>query len=268
MIEERIHPVAMTVAGSDSSGGAGIQADLRAFRWFDVYGASAITCITAQNPDEVRSVYPLPADEVAAQMEAVMDSLSVQAIKTGMLYSADIIKRIVAVLKKYDKKGVSPAIIVDPVMVSTSGAALISDDAIKVMKDRLFPLATLITPNIPEAEALTGIKIRSIEDMHKAGRELAVKYDTAVLIKGGHALGEEAVDVLFSYNEVNEFKGERVVNTLSTHGTGCSLSAGIVACMAAGYDADTAVKLAKEYVVIAIKNACRIGEDAYGMWPE
>lgn len=268
MCEKEIHPVAMTVAGSDSSGGAGIQADLRAFRWFDVYGASAISCITAQNPNEVRSVFPLPVEEIALQMETVLDGLFVKTIKTGMLYSAEIIEKVVAVLDTYSEKGITPALIVDPVMISTSGVSLIDDNAVAVMKNKLFPLATLVTPNIPEAEVLSGITISTMDDMHRAGKELAVKYNCAFLIKGGHAVGEKSVDLLFSYDEVREFSSERVMNTLSTHGTGCSLSSGIAACLANGYDLDSAVTLAKEYVVIAIKNSCRIGEDSYGMWPE
>jgi hydroxymethylpyrimidine/phosphomethylpyrimidine kinase len=263
----KIHPVAMTIAGSDSSSGAGVQADLRAFRWFNVYGSSAITCITAQNPEEVRSVFALPVTEVRQQIETVMDSLQVKAVKTGMLYSSDIINEVVDVLEEYKAKGVEPKLVIDPVMISTSGVALINDEAIQTMKERLFPIAKIVTPNIPEAEVLSGMKISSLDDMHAAAKKLAIEFDTMFLIKGGHGFDAEATDVLFSYNAVIQLKGKRIENPLSTHGTGCSLGSAIAACLALEYDMDAAVKLAKDYVTIGIEKACRIGEKSYGMWP-
>ncbi|MGL4855164.1 MAG: bifunctional hydroxymethylpyrimidine kinase/phosphomethylpyrimidine kinase, partial [Lentisphaeria bacterium] len=190
---EVMQVVALSIAGSDSSGGAGIQADLRAFFDFGVYGCSVITAVTAQNPHEVSSVFALPESEVVAQISAVMKTLEVKAVKTGMLFSSSIIESVAKELGKH--KGLF--LVIDPVMVSTSGARLIDEQAIETLREKLLPLATLVTPNLAEAEVLSGEKITSRESLIKVGRFLSEKYGVNFLIKGGHGSGFEAVDMLF-----------------------------------------------------------------------
>ncbi|MCK5834430.1 MAG: bifunctional hydroxymethylpyrimidine kinase/phosphomethylpyrimidine kinase [Lentisphaeria bacterium] len=254
-------PVAMTIAGSDSSGGAGIQTDLRTFYEFGVYGCSAITAITSQNPSEVTSIFPIPTQEVVAQIKTVLKTVDVKAFKTGMLFSAEIIKAVAAVLT--DTK---IPLVVDPVMISTSGVALINTEAVEVLKSVLLPLATVITPNIPEAEALSGLEITNIEEMHTAAKKLATEFGCAVLIKGGHGQGEHAVDLLFSYDLVKEFSTPRLMDVKSSHGSGCTLASAIAAHLAMGHDLESSVQLSKDFVTKAITGAVQIGEACYGMW--
>jgi hydroxymethylpyrimidine/phosphomethylpyrimidine kinase len=254
-------PVVLSIAGSDSSGGAGLQTDLRTFYEFGVYGCSAVTAVTSQNPSIVNSVFPIPACEVISQVETVVDAVEVNVVKTGMLFSADIIEGIVPVLEQLDVP-----LVVDPVMISTSGVSLMAEDAITALKAKLFPLATLITPNIPEAEVLSGLRIESMEDMHTAGKLLTTTFGCAVLIKGGHAVGSEAVDLLFSYDLVKEFRGPRLEDIGSSHGSGCTLASAIAANLALGHDLDYSIQLSKDFVRKSIAGAVPIGDACYGMW--
>ena len=274
-------PVTMTIAGSDSSGGAGIQADLRAFHYFHVYGTSAVTAITAQNPQQVLTVHPIPADVVEAQVKAVRTSLDIKAIKTGMLFSSAIIHSVareIVLLRNNSPNGEVP-VVIDPVMVSTSGEKLLKDEAMCALEEELLPLATLLTPNIPEAEILYGKPIENVEDIHLAGRYIADRFNCAVLLKGGHADGALAVDILFQTSKetlnpdlspitiVEEFSLPRVEGALSTHGSGCSLSAAIAANLARGCTLMDAIKFSKDYVHQSIANSVCLGEETAGMWP-
>ena len=254
-------PVAMTIAGSDSSGGAGIQTDLRTFYEFGVYGCSAITAITSQNPKAVTSIYAIPPVEVVAQINTVLAAVEIKAFKTGMLFSAEIIKGVAKVLADLKRP-----LVVDPVMISTSGVALIDAEAVAVLKTHLLPLATLITPNIPEAEALCGLTISNKEEMHVAAKLLATQFGCAVLIKGGHGDGDEAMDLLFSYDLVKEFSTPRLLEVKSSHGSGCTLASAIAANLAMGHDLERSIQLAKDFVTKSISGAVPIGEACYGMW--
>jgi hydroxymethylpyrimidine/phosphomethylpyrimidine kinase len=241
-------PAALTIAGSDSGGGAGIQADLKTFASLDVHGTSAITCVTAQNPRKVLGIQACRPEMVRLQIEAVFLELHPRAIKTGMLYSAGIIRAVAGCLKK----GESPPLVVDPVMVATSGARLLQPAAVKALREELFPLATLVTPNLPEAEILVGRTLQSPEDLRQAAREIHRRFGCAALVKGGHwRQAREAVDFFFDgRNEwllVSPF-----VRGVSTHGTGCTYSAAITAYLAQGLPLARAVARAKEYIFQAI----------------
>lgn len=265
MMEDRNHgaeglrqAVALTVAGSDSGGNAGIQADLRAFHVFGVHGCTVLAALTAQNPFGVRSILTPDAEFVADQLDAVLEAYDVGALKTGMLSSAGVIEAVA------DRLLVHGRIlkVVDPVMVATSGAKLLQDDAVGVLKSRLLPLATLITPNLPEAEALLGKAVATSEAICEAARELADAFGCAVLIKGGHASGVCAQDVLFDGLSLRRLSTPRVAEPLSTHGTGCSLSAAIAASLACGSELLDAVVQGKAYVYEAIRSGVRVGEAA------
>lgn len=246
-ISQPAMPVALTIAGSDSGGGAGIQADLRAFSAFGVFGTSAITCITAQNPSEVRGVLPVGPDVVALQIQTVCDGFSIAAAKTGMLYSAEIIGAAARVVKE---RALTP-LVVDPVMVATSGAKLLRDDAISALCSNLAPLATVLTPNLPEAEMLCGHSVGSPSDMEEAAREIADRFGAACVVKGGHVgsaeRGDTILDILYVEGEIQKFEGPRV-DTTETHGTGCMFSAALAASLAKGEPIANAVTAAKEYV--------------------
>lgn len=240
-------PIALTIAGSDSGGGAGIQADLRAFAALDVFGACAITCITAQNPSEVRGVLPVDADMVRLQIETVCDGFPVAAAKTGMLYSPEIIAAVARTVA--DRK--LGLLVVDPVMVATSGAKLLRDDAVAALCADLIPLAAVLTPNLPEAEILCGHGIKSSSDIEQGAREIAGMFGAACVLKGGHLETADrrdvVVDVLCVGNDVQVFEGPRV-NTDKTHGTGCMFSAAMTAALANGSSIPDAVATAKDYV--------------------
>jgi hydroxymethylpyrimidine/phosphomethylpyrimidine kinase len=247
--------VALTIAGSDSGGGAGIQADLRTFAFHCVHGASAITCITAQNTVGVTQVVALEPAMVAAQIEAVMSDLAVQAVKTGMLLNQGIIETVVAQLEKW---GITQ-LVVDPVMVSRTGVQLIDDSAIALLQDYLIPQALLVTPNRYEAQLLTGLEIKSLEDMQQAARRIWQKGARNVLVKGGGMTGTlKGVDVWFDGETWSTLSTENV-ETKNTHGTGCTLAAAITANIALGKDLKTAVIDAKNYVTNALKYALDIG---------
>jgi hydroxymethylpyrimidine/phosphomethylpyrimidine kinase len=247
--------VALTVAGSDSGGGAGIQADLKTFRARGVFGTSAITCITAQNPTRVSGVHPIPASMVAEQMERVLEAFPVRAAKTGMLYDAPIIEAVAQTFLKHRFKN----LVVDPVMVATSGAVLLKPEAIEALTSRLFPLAAVVTPNLAEAEVLSGCRIESVQDLRDAALSLAAKFDVPLLIKGGHLPGcERAVDVLATRTTLHEFSAP-VVRGVQPHGAGCTFSAAIAAELARGANLTGAIRAAKRFITGAIRHSVRLG---------
>lgn len=241
----------LTIAGSDSGGGAGIQADLKVFSALGTYGMSVITALTAQNTVGVFAVEWVKPEMVLAQIDAVFQDIRVDAVKIGMVANQDIIEAVAEGLKKYQPLHV----VLDPVMIAKSGDKLLQEEAIVALKEKLLPLATLITPNIPEAETLLGKPINSLEEMKEASYELAKKYNTQVLVKGGHREGEP-IDVL-STGRI--YRGERI-ETKHTHGTGCSLSSAIAAYLARGEQLEVAIEKAKSYVQEAIRHAFPIGD--------
>lgn len=241
----------MTIAGSDSSGGAGIQADIKTATALGVFATSAITSITAQNTTGVKAVYDLSPEAVASQMTAIMDDILPDAVKIGMVSSVEIIKTIADNLKDYEGP-----VVLDPVMVATSGSPLLKEEAEATLKEVLMPLATLVTPNIPEAERLISKKITTIEEQIEAAKEIAEDYGVTALVKGGHGLGD-AVDILYD-GEVHRFKKPMLDNP-NTHGTGCTLSSAIASHLALGFSAEEAVKLSKEYVFDAIADGLNLG---------
>ena len=248
-------PVALTIAGSDSGGGAGIQADLKTFQALGAYGASVITAVTAQNTLGVRAVHEIPPDVVAAQVDAVLEDIGADAVKTGMLSSARIVRVIAERLRAW---GIGDVLVVDPVMVAKSGDRLLDPDAVDAVRNELLPLAALVTPNVPEAEVLAGVEIRDEDDVAAAAAKILSLGPRAVLMKGGHLGGGEATDVLFSGGRALRLPAPRV-GTRSTHGTGCTLSAAIAARLAQGADLETAVRDAKAYLTGALERAVPIG---------
>ena len=246
-------PIALTIAGSDSSGGAGIQADLKTFAALRVYGASALTAVTAQNTMGVQAVEILPAAFVLAQIDSVLSDLNVRAIKTGMLANADIVLAVVSRLKT-----TRIPIVVDPVMVATSGDALLSEDAIAAVREQLLPVATLVTPNLPEAARLLAQPVAVDEAAMRTQADALVRLGCkAVLVKGGHGGGPEAVDILFDGQTMTRLARPRVA-TRNTHGTGCTLSAAIAAGLAHGLALAMAVEQAKDYLWTALQQADRL----------
>ena len=259
-----ISPCCLTIAGSDSGGNAGVQADLRAFHAYGLHGCTVFAALTAQNPAGVSAIHAVPADFVAAQLDAVLGVYDIRALKTGMLADHAAIEVIA------DRLAAHPEIakVIDPVMIATSGAKLVSDDAVAALTKRLLPLATLVTPNLPEAEALCGIAADPSESRaadSSRTRELALrlydKFGCAVLVKGGHGSGAMAVDVLFDGKAFDEFSMPWVANPVSTHGTGCSLAAALAAELALGRDLSSAVRGAKAYVHDAIERSYLVGEN-------
>jgi hydroxymethylpyrimidine/phosphomethylpyrimidine kinase len=248
-------PVALTIAGSDSSGGAGIQADLKTFAAFGVYGASAITALTAQNTRGVRGIHPVPSGFVTAQIDAVFDDLDVKAVKIGMLAELPIIEAVAAALTRWRPKHV----VLDPVMVATSGDRLLSADAVSALRERLIPLASLITPNLPEAAALLQEAVASdAAAIANQGKRLLAMGAQAVLVKGGHGQGAESIDYFFTGSDVLALGAARIA-TGNTHGTGCSLSSAIAAGLAKGETLDAALRGAKTWITAAIAAADRLG---------
>lgn len=246
----------LTIAGSDCSGGAGIQADLKTMLANGVYGMSAITALTAQNTTGVAAMARTSPDMLAAQLDSVFTDIFPDAVKTGMVFDCELIAVIAAKLRHYQ----APHIVVDPVMVATSGARLLNEDAISALKEQLLPLATLITPNLQEAEVLAGQEIRSCTDMEQASAHLYQHYGCNVLCKGGHRLAD-ADDLLYTVDGPLWLKGERIDNP-NTHGTGCTLSAAIASNLAKGESLPTAVKLAKDYINGALKARLNLGQGA------
>ncbi len=253
-------PIALTIAGSDSGGGAGIQADLKTFAALGVHGTSAIACLTAQNPKTVLGVESCSPKMLRQQMEAVFAELTPRAVKTGMLFSAENISVVAKFFQNSEFKIQNPKLVVDTVMVSTSGARLLKPTAEKALKEKLLPLATLVTPNLDEAEILARQKLRSPEDLRRAAREIVSTYGCAALVKGGHLKGcRAAIDVFFD-GETELLLSAPFVRGVSTHGTGCTYSAAICAALALGHDLPAAVEIGKNFITEAIASSYRIGK--------
>ncbi|MFN3367980.1 MAG: bifunctional hydroxymethylpyrimidine kinase/phosphomethylpyrimidine kinase [Thermus sp.] len=246
--------VALTIAGSDSGGGAGVQADLKTFSRFGVYGASALTLVTAQNTLGVQRVELLPPDLVYAQIQSVAEDLPIHAAKTGAMGGVGIVRAVAEAVERYQ---IHP-LVVDPVMVAKGGDPLLAPEAVQTLKDRLFPLATLITPNRLEAEALLQKPIRTLAEAEEGAEELLALGPQAVLLKGGHFAGEEAVDLLATRRGILAFRAPRI-RTRNTHGTGCTLSAAIAALLALGKPLEEAVGEAKAYLTRALETAPGLG---------
>ena len=244
----------LTIAGSDSSGGAGIQADLKTMTVNGVYAMSVITALTAQNTQGVTGILDVSPELITEQMDAVFNDIYPDAIKIGMVSSPEIVEAIAASLEKYQAKN----IVLDPVMVATSGAKLLKEEAMDSLINRLIPLADVITPNIPEGEILAGMEITNEDQMIKAAEEIGKKYDCAVLLKGGHRVND-ANDLLYRDGEFKWFRSERIDNP-NTHGTGCTLSSAIGANLAKGYDIDQAIEKAKDYLTGALRAGLDLGK--------
>lgn len=246
--------VALTIAGSDSSGGAGIQADLKAMSLNGVFAESVITALTAQNTTGVSGIMDVTSDFLEKQMDAVFTDIFPDAVKIGMVSDKELIKTIALKLNEYGARN----IVLDPVMVATSGSKLLKDDAIEVLKEELFPLALLITPNIPEAELISSLKINDEADMEKAAEKIYEEYGVNVLLKGGHRIND-ANDYLYENGSGLWIKGERIENP-NTHGTGCTLSSAIAANLAKGYGLEEAIRKAKKYLEGCLKDGLNLGK--------
>ncbi|MBN2538506.1 MAG: bifunctional hydroxymethylpyrimidine kinase/phosphomethylpyrimidine kinase [Deltaproteobacteria bacterium] len=244
----------LTIAGSDSGGGAGIQADLKTITALGGFGMSVITALTAQNTLGVHGIHEIPIDFIEKQFDAVATDIGVDAAKTGMLSSSEIMRTVAGKIKEYRIK----KLVVDPVMVAKGGAMLIKQEAKKTLIEELLPLACVITPNVPEAEELTGMEIMTVEDMKKAAKDIHRMGAKNVFVKGGHMSGD-ALDILYDGVDFHEFTSERI-DTKNTHGTGCTTSAAIATGLAQGMDVYEAVKRAKEYITVAIKYSISIGK--------
>lgn len=253
---------ALSVAGSDSGGGAGIQADLAAFAYFRLHGTTAITAVTAQNPRAVTGIEALSPKLVRAQIAAVRAAFPLGAVKTGMLFDVPIIEAVAEALADLG----STALVVDPVMVATSGARLLREEAQTVLAERLLPLATLATPNLPEAEILLGRPLADGPAAAEAARELAARHGIAVVVKGGHASGDRVTDFLATPTQLHAFHAPRVA-AATTHGTGCSLSSAVAACLALGDDLPTAFHRAKAYVLARLRTVWQAGPATAVMCP-
>ena len=247
-------PVALTIAGSDSGGGAGIQADLKTFAALGVHGTSAITAITAQNTLGVTDIVELAPALVAAQIEAVMSDIGAAAAKTGMLSSAEIIEAVVKAIAHFNIRN----LVVDPVMVAKGGARLLRDDAVDALRRRLLPLAAVVTPNLPEAEVLLGRPIRTLDERRQAARDLVALGARAAVVKGGHTDEKLSIDHYFDGTDLIELQSPRIV-TANTHGSGCVFSAAIAAELAKGGDSLAAVHIAKEFITGAIERSLEVG---------
>ena len=254
--EERMRKMrtALTIAGSDSSGGAGIQADIKTMTANGVFAMSAITALTAQNTTGVAGIMEASPEFLKQQIDCIFTDIRPDAVKIGMVSSAELIIAIAEKLAEYQAEN----IVVDPVMVATSGAKLISDDAIDTLKERLLPMADILTPNIPESEVLSGMEIRTEEDMIKAAEKISENYHCAVLLKGGHQLND-ANDLLYRKGSYRWFYGKRIDNP-NTHGTGCTLSSAIASNLAKGFDMDTSVERAKAYISGALGAMLDLGK--------
>ena len=262
-------PVALTIAGSDSSAGAGVQADLKTFSAFAVYGLTAVTCVVAEIPGKVSRIEPVSADIVREQITVLCRNFPIAAMKTGLLCSTEIISAVAEAIRacstdilSVGQAGVSPAVtaatrqnaiplVIDPVMIATSGDLLLSPDAIELYESKLFPLATLITPNLDEATRLLGEPVCDLQAMREGGRKLERKYGVSILLKGGHLTGSDAIDLLFHHGKLTEFSAP-FVRGVATHGTGCTYSAAITSGLASGLALEDAVGYAKKFVTASI----------------
>ena len=253
--ESRGWPAALTIAGSDSGGGAGIQADLKTFAAHGVYGTCAITALTAQNTVGVSGVHAIPDDFVTAQIEAVVNDFGCDAVKTGMLANSTIVEAVAAAVEGLEL----PNLVVDPVMVAKSGDHLLDEEAVHALRWTLLRLARVVTPNIPEAEVLARMAIASVDDMREAARRIAALKPASVVIKGGHLPGPEVVDIVFENGEFHQFSGPRI-DGRNTHGTGCTFAASITANLAKGATVREAVAAAKAYVEGAMRSGIPLGK--------
>lgn len=247
----------LTIAGSDSGGGAGIQADLKTFAAFGVFGTTAVTAVTAQNTVEVTGLVEIPPDLVVAQIDAVAGDIGIDAAKTGMLSSSAIVLAVADAVAHHR----IPNLVVDPVMVAKSGARLLRADAIEALRERLLPLAEIVTPNLPEAGVLAGIELKNEKGMREAARRIHALGPRAVVIKGGHLEGPDVVDLYYDGRCFEELRGERI-DSWSTHGTGCTFAAALASGLALGSRPLDAVRRAKDYVAGAIRAAPRLGRGA------
>lgn len=260
------YPAALTIAGSDSGGGAGIQADLRTFSAFGVYGCSVITALTAQNPHAVTGIFPASPEFVAQQICTVLEDFEIKAVKTGMLYSAEIISAVADSLQAW-----TGPLIVDPVMISTSGRQLLQEDARKVLMEKLLPRAAWITPNIPEAEVFSGIQIHSDLERVQAAKICAERFGCGIIVKGGHSASDLAEELVLPGPDAEPYsiaKKRLEIPTLTTHGTGCTFSAALTALLASGEDSEHAVRKAKEFVYESLLSAVSPGKTISSMFPK
>lgn len=248
------YPIVLTIAGSDSGGGAGIQADIKAISATGAYAASAITAVTVQNTIGVQDVHPVPVPFISAQISAVLDDIGADAVKIGMLHSAEVVRAVRSSIERYGIRN----IVLDPVMVSTSGHRLIEDSAVQVLSSDMVPFARVITPNIPEAEILAGEKIGSQKELSRIARKLSCGGTVSVMMKAGHLSDEYLVDVFYNAEEdrILELRSRRS-DTKNTHGTGCTLSSAFASYLAQGFSLDDAAKAAKEYISKAIESGAR-----------
>lgn len=246
--------IVMTIAGSDSGGGAGIQADLKTFQELGVFGTSAITAVTAQNTLGVEGIFPVDEEFVVQQMLAVLKDMPVRAIKTGMLFSAEIIEAVAAELASKDI-----LLVIDPVMIAKGGAALLQTNAVLALKKHLLPIATIITPNVPEAAELSGVTISSAADMEKAAHVLLQSGVKCVVMKGGHLDGEKARDAIYFADGTSFMMESKRISTNQTHGTGCTFSAALTAFLGKGFEMKEAIIEAKKFVQLAISHPLHIG---------
>jgi hydroxymethylpyrimidine/phosphomethylpyrimidine kinase len=250
-------PVALTIAGSDCSSGAGIQADLKTFQHFHVHGLTAVTCVVSETANIVRGVHPVPVEMVSDQVSLLLGSFPVAAVKTGMLYSAAHVRAVSAILARHP----GLALVVDPVMVASTGDPLLEDDAIEAYRELLFPLARVITPNLPEAEVLLGEKIPDESALESAAHRLSARFGTAVLLKGGHLATNDCLDVLAENGGLLRFRDERIP-VAGSHGTGCTLSAAITAALAHGETLPWAVETGKKFLGNCLRHSYQfVGPD-------
>lgn len=268
-LHEDTYPVALTIAGSDSGGGAGIQADLRTFSAFGVFGTSAITAVTAQNPCEVRKVSDISPKMVQDQIETVFAKFAIKSVKTGMLHNGNVIESVTNSIKEK-----SCVVIVDPVMISTSGVQLLKDDAVETMKKKLFPIADWITPNVPEAEKILDIKINTYKELKKAARMMAEIYDSSIVLKGGHVISKDdkAVDIVCSKGNIFSLSSPLVdlsedIDSTLTHGTGCTFSAAMAAGVALDMPWKDMLISAKAFVYGSLAEGVKTGLDIAAMYP-
>ena len=260
-----LRPRILSIAGSDSGGGAGIQADIKAITALGGYAMTAITALTAQNTQGVHGILPTPPQFIREQIRCVLDDIGVDAIKTGMLGGVAQTQVVAAEIATARQQASGLVVVVDPVMVAKGGAALLEEDALACLRTTLLPLATLITPNVPEAEKLTGHTIHTVEDMRAAALWLYQRTGAAVLLKGGHLVGDDLVDVLLDHSGVSEFAGQRIP-TRHTHGTGCTLASALATTLAQGHALPEAVRLSCQYVHDAILQAPELGRGAGPLW--
>lgn len=253
-------PVALTIAGSDCSSGAGIQADLKTFQHFGVHGLTAVTCVVSETANIVRAVHPVPVGIVSDQVSLLLESFPVAAVKTGMLFSAGHVRAVADILKRHP----GLPLVVDPVMIASTGAPLLEPEAIEAYRELLFPLARVITPNLPEAGTLLGEKITEEAALESAARRLSSRFGTAVLLKGGHLEGNDCIDLLADRDEVYRFSEARIP-VAAAHGTGCTLSAAITAALARREDLPWAVEMAKSYLGETLRHSYDFASPSGGL---